>query len=130
VPGWLRWLALAIGSLAAAFWLRILLDIVACDALAGYVCLSLENIVLPGIVAASVLSVLLAWRQAGAGSLALVGWEAAFTVFAYVNGGPRSGTAMLVFGVPFLAAGALLLVSWGLRQSALSQPPSALSGRR
>jgi hypothetical protein len=126
---WLRRLALAVASLAGTVWLLILLDIVACDAIAGYVCVSQENLILLGIVTASLLSVLAAWRWAGLGGLALVVWGVAFAAFAFFTGGPRPGNSVLISGVPFFIAGLLLLGSWYLQPAAPDQPPVAPLGQ-
>jgi hypothetical protein len=126
---WLRRLALAVSSLAAAFWLLILLDILACDAIAGFVCVSWENVLLLGIAAASMLAVFVAWRQAGLGGLALVVWGVAFTTFAYLTSGPRPGFSMLVSGVPFLVGGLLLLGSWFVKRAVPNQASVPAAGR-
>jgi hypothetical protein len=58
-----HWTGRVISAMAAAFWLLILLDILACDALVGFICLNWEMAILVIIVVASILSVILAWRE-------------------------------------------------------------------
>jgi hypothetical protein len=111
-----RWLARAISTLAAAFWLLILLDILACDALVGFVCLNWEMTLLAGLVVASILSVIIAWRREGIGGLVMFLWGLIFTVFAYTTGDSYQVFSMLVSGVPFLIAGLLFLASWWSRR--------------
>jgi hypothetical protein len=111
-----RWAARVISVLATAFWLLILLDILACDALVGFICLNWEMALLAGLVAASVLSVILAWRREGFGGLIMFLWGIVFTTFAAIDSGPYRTSSMLVSGVPFLIAGLLFLASWWSRR--------------
>jgi hypothetical protein len=111
-----RWVARTISTLAAAFWLLILLDILACDALVGFVCLNWEMAILAGLVAASVLSVVIAWRREGIGGLVMILWGLAFSIIACVTSHPQQTLSMLVTGVPFLIAGLLFLASWWSRK--------------
>jgi hypothetical protein len=113
----LRWLARGISALAAGFWLLILLDIVACDALVGFVCLNWELAFLAGLVAVSLVSVILAWRGEGAGVWVMLGWGIVFTVFAAIDSQTHRLVSVLASGVPFLIAGLLYLASWRSRSS-------------
>jgi hypothetical protein len=108
---WLRWIARGISTLAAAFWLLILLDILACDALVGFICVNREMAFLAGFVIASVLSVLIAWRREYIGGFVMILWGLAFAAIAYVTSRPQQVFSMLVSGVPFLLSGSLFLVS-------------------
>lgn len=116
----LRWLARAIGSLAAAFWLFILLDIAACDMLAGFAWMAWERALLLGLTAASLASVVTAWRNDRWGGLALSIWGSVFSLIAYLTSSrPHQAFSILVSGAPFLLAGLLLLFAgWGERRSA------------
>ena len=112
---WLRWLARGISALAAGFWLLILLDIVACDVLVGFVCLNWELALLAALVLISLVSVILAWRGEGAGVWVMLGWGIVFTVFAAIDSKTHRLVSVLASGVPFLIAGLLYLVSWRSR---------------
>jgi uncharacterized RDD family membrane protein YckC len=114
----LRWIARGISSLAAGFWLLIFLDILACDALVGFVCLNWEMALLAGLAIASALSVFIAWRSENVGGLIMILWGLVFSAIAYVTSRPQQTFSMLVSGVPFLIAGSLFLASWGFRQYA------------
>jgi hypothetical protein len=107
-----RWIARGISTLAAAFWLLILLDILACDALVGFICVNWELALLVVLVAASVLSVAIAWRREGIGGLIMFLWGIVFTTFAAIDSGSYKASSMLMSGVPFLIAGLLFLASW------------------
>lgn len=113
-----RWTARAISTLAAAFWLLILLDILACDVLVGFICLNWEMALLAGMVVASVISVIIAWRREGVGGLVMILWGLIFCAIAYITSRPQQVFSMLVSGVPFLIAGLLFLTSWWSRRSA------------
>jgi len=113
IAHWMCWMARGISTLAAAFWLLISLVILACDALVGFICVNWEMAFLAGLVIASVLSVLIAWRWEGVGSFVMILWGLAFTAIAYVISRPQQVFSLLVSGVPFLIAGLLFLTSWG-----------------
>jgi hypothetical protein len=113
---WMRWMARLISALTAGFWLLILLDILVCDAIAGFVCLNWETAILAGMVITSMLSVLVAWWRAKLGGIVMILWGLAFTMIAYLTSRPYEVTSMLVTGVPFLIAGFLFLASgWSSR---------------
>jgi hypothetical protein len=116
----LRWLARAISSLAAAFWCLIWLDILACDALAGFACVTWESALLMGLTAASVVSAVSAWWRDGLGGLALCLWGGVFSLIAYLTSShPHQAFSILVSGAPFLLAGLFLLAAgWVERRSA------------
>jgi hypothetical protein len=118
----LRWLARAIGTLAATFWLLILLDILACDVLVGFVCINWEIALLFGMVVFSLLSVILAWRREGTGGLMTILWGLVFASISYVTSRPHHIYSMLVTGVPFILAGCLLLASWLLNKTDSTAP--------
>ncbi len=110
------WLPRAISTLAAAFWLLILLDIVACDTLVGFVCVNWEIAMLLGLVVISLLCVLISWRREGVGGLLMLLWGIAFSAIAFVTSPTRRAYSIMVSGMPFLVAGILFLVSWWLSQ--------------
>ena len=116
---WMLWMARGISTLAAAFWLLILLDILACDALVGFICLNWEMALLAGLVIASVLSVLIAWRRENVGGFIMILWGFVFSSIAYMTSRPQQVFSMLVSGVPFLIAGLLFLASWWLSPRAV-----------
>jgi hypothetical protein len=109
-----RWSARAISTLSALFWLLILLDIIACDVLVGFVCLNWEMAILAGLAAASLLCVIIAWRRERIGGVVMILWGLMFTAFAYLTSRPQQALSMLVSGVPFLISGLLFLTSWWL----------------
>jgi hypothetical protein len=102
---WLRWVARAVGTPVAAFW--ILVGIV--SALMEEAPASWESLVLAGLILASAISVAAAWRWERAGGAAVVACGLAHAIFAAVAAGHNRGLAILVTGVPFLIAGALFL---------------------
>jgi hypothetical protein len=112
VVQWLRWIALAISSLTAAFWLFILIDILLCDLVVGCVSVTWDMALLLFLVVASIASAAIAWRWESIGGPVLIIWGLAFTVIAYVTSRPHQAFSMLVTGVPFLIAGTLFLASW------------------
>jgi hypothetical protein len=107
-----RWLARGVSTVAVSLWLLIFLDILACDALVGFICLDWEMFLLAGIVTFSFLSVILAWRREGMGGMVMILWGLVFSGIAYVTSRPHQVYSMLMSGVPFLIAGLLFLVSW------------------
>jgi hypothetical protein len=121
IAQWMRWIARAISSLITAFWLLILLDIVACDAFVGFICLNWEMLLLFGLVTASMLSVVIAWRIESLGGFVMLLWGLAFSAIAIVtSSGSQLTLSILVSGVPFFIAGVLFLASWWLRFSRAS----------
>lgn len=117
-----RWIARGISVLAAAVWLLIMLDILACDLLVGFVCLNWEMVLLIVMATASVFSVILAWWHEGIGGGIMLFWGLAFTTIAYVTSQPQHVFSMMVTGVPFIIAGFLFLASWWLRKQPLANP--------
>jgi hypothetical protein len=109
-----RWTARIISTLAASFWLLILLDVVVCDALVGFICLDWEMALLVLIVAAAILSVILSWHKEGIGGFVMLLWGIIFTTFSAIDNQAYWAVSMLVSGVPFLVAGFLFLVTWCL----------------
>jgi hypothetical protein len=109
-----RWLARAISTLAAAVWMLIMLDILACDLLVGFVCLSWETILLVVMAVLSLVSVIIAWWREGLGGCVMLLWGLTFTIIAYVTSRPQHIYSMLITGVPFIVASFLFLVSWRL----------------
>lgn len=120
VAQWMRWIARIISSLAAAFWLLILIDILLCDLLVGCVSVTWDMALLLFLVVASVASVAIAWRWENIGGPVLIFWGLAFTAIAYVTSRPHQAFSMLVTGVPFLIAGLLFLVSWWSHRVAMN----------
>lgn len=115
-----RWMARGISTLAAAVWLLIMLDILACDLLVGFVCLNWETMLLVVMAVASVLSVIIAWRREGIGGCVMLLWGFIFITIAYITSRPQHVYSMLVTGVPFIFAGTLFLASWWLGKRALA----------
>lgn len=113
----LRWLARVVSTVAAIFWLLILLDIIACDALVGFVCMNWEMALLLGLASVSLLCVVLAWWREDVGGLLMLLWGIAFSAIALVTSPTRRVYSILVSGVPFLVAGILFLASWWLTQA-------------
>jgi hypothetical protein len=119
-----RWLARGISTIAAGIWLLIMLDILACDVLVGFVCLNWEMALLVGMATLSLLSLILAWRQEGLGGFVMILWGIVFSAIAYVTSRPQQFYSMLVSGVPFLIAGLLFMVSWWSRKGVLNEEVS------
>jgi len=109
---WIRWSALTISSLTAAFWLLILIDILLCDLVVGCVSVTWDMGLLLFLVIASIASVAIAWRRENIGGPVLIIWGLAFATIAYVTSRPHQAFSMLVTGVPFLIAGLLFMASW------------------
>jgi len=114
---WLHWIARGIGSLVAAFWLFV-----------GIISginepepLTLEGAIMAGLIAASVLGVLIAWWGEGLGGIILLFVAIAHSTFAYIASGHNKGFAMLISGGPWLLVGVLFLTSW--RRSTRSGDP-------
>jgi hypothetical protein len=116
-----RWLARGISTIAAGIWLLIMLDILACDVLVGFVCLNWEMALLVGMATLSLLTLILAWRQEGLGGFVMILWGIVFSAIAYVTSRPQQFYSMLVSGVPFLIAGLLFMVSWWSRKGVLNE---------
>lgn len=112
VVQWIRWIALAISSLTAAYWLLILIDILLCELVVGCVSVTWDIALLLFLVVASIASVAIAWRWENIGGPVLIFWGLAFAAIAYVTSRPHQAFSMLVTGVPFLIAGLLFLASW------------------
>lgn len=126
-PQWLptsiRWIARIISTLAALAWLLIFLDILVCEALFGSICFFGEFALLGGMVTASILSVLLAWRWERSGGLLMILWGLIFAAIAYMTSRPYETASVLATGVPFLVAGCMFVVSWRLKQPEMSNGP-------
>ena len=105
---WVRWTARGIGSIAAAFWLIIALLYAFVDPQP----LTQESMVMVGLMAVSLSSVLVAWWREGLGGMLLLICAIAQSVFAYIASGHHRGLAMSISGGPFLLAGILFLISW------------------
>lgn len=117
-----RWVARAISALATAFWLLVLLDIIACDAFVGFICLDWETILLFGLVVASALSVFIAWKKEKIGGFIMILWGLAFSAIGIVTSyGSHLALSILASGVPFLIAGILFLASGWLTASKASK---------
>ena len=120
VAQWIRWIALAISSLTAAYWLLILINILLCELVVGCVSVTWDIALLLFLVVASIASVAIAWRWENIGGPVLILWGLSFTVIAYVTSRPHQAFSMLVTGVPFLIAGLLFLASWWSRRIVLN----------
>ena len=114
-----HWLARGISAIAAAFWLLILLDILACDALVGFICINWELALLAGLTAFSMLCVMIAWHNESIGGFVMIIWGLAFTIIACATSRNYLFISVLVSGVPFLIAGGLFLMSWRLSNTSM-----------
>jgi hypothetical protein len=103
-----RWIARAIGSLAAAFWLFA----GAASAMASGDPWTWESTVLTLLIVASALSVLVAWRREGIGGTLVVMCGIAHSAFASIAAGHNKGLAMLMTGGPLVISGILFLGGW------------------
>lgn len=108
VMKWIGWLARGIGSFVAMFWL--LAGIV--SGIAESQPWTVESAIMAGLITASALSVLIAWRREGIGGMLVIICAIAHSAFAYVASGHNQGLAMLISGGPFLLIGVLFLASW------------------
>jgi hypothetical protein len=127
VANWMRWIARTISTLAALAWLLIFLDIVACEALFGSICINWEMALLAGMVIVSLASVLVAWRWELIGGLVMFIWGLVFAAIAYVTSRPYQAISVLVTGIPFLIAGSLFMASWWLDQAINSNEPLSIA---
>ncbi len=109
---WVRWIARGIGSLAGTFWLLTLIASLIVEVIGGDMTLSLEGVMLGGLVIFATLGVLIAWRREGSGGMMVLIGAMAFGTFAYVTAGHNKVWAMLITGGPFLVAGILFLACW------------------
>jgi hypothetical protein len=127
-----RWSARVIGSLASVYWTLVLIASGLAELTSNAEPPAPEGAVLSGLVVASVLGVLLAWRRERVGGpLALVG-GVALSAFAYATAGHNKPFAILVSGAPFLVAGALFVISgWGLSRRGMQviEEPSGTTTR-
>lgn len=104
----MRWVARAIGLVAAGCWAVPLgAGLVMGDAAA----VSGEGIALSGLILFTVLGLVIAWRNEHAGGTIVVAGALALSVFAYLTAGHNKALAVLVSGVPFLVSGVLFLAS-------------------
>lgn len=108
----MRWGAQTISMLVTAFWLMILVINLLCECVVGYISISWESTSQVFLVAASVLSLTLAWRWEGAGGLVMTLWGVIFTIIAYLTSRPYQIFSMLITGVPYVIASSLFLASW------------------
>jgi hypothetical protein len=115
-----RWAARGISTAAAGFWSLILLDIIACDALAGFVCIEWEMVIFVSMVTLTILSVVIAWRVELIGGIIMIVWGMAYAAIAGITSRPYAAFSMLVTGVPFIVAGSLFFASGWLGRSATS----------
>ena len=115
-----RWAARGISTAAAGFWLLILLDIIACDALVGFVCIEWEMVLLISLVTLSILSVVVAWRTERIGGIIMIVWGIVFAAIAGITSRPYATFSMFVTGIPFIIAGGLFFACGWLGRSAAS----------
>jgi len=102
---WFRRAGRAIGSVVAGSWLLIGVLAFAADDEPW----TWESSVLTGLVVASALAVVVAWRRQRLGAVLVLLCGAAHSLFAYSVSGHNKGLAMAVAGLPLLVAGSLLL---------------------
>ncbi len=112
----LRRMARAIGSTVIAFWLFMGVG----HAVGESEPLTSEGAIMAGLICASTLGVLVAWRREGPGGAILIACAVAHSTFALFAAGRNHAFAMLVTGGPFALIGALFLLVWKrARQSAV-----------
>ncbi len=104
----LRRIARAIGSLVAAFWMFMGIA----HAVSESEPLTSEGAIMAGLMCASILGGLVAWRRAGPGGAILIICALAHSTFACLAAGRNHAFAMLVRGGPFALIGALFLLVW------------------
>lgn len=108
LAGAARVAARTISTLAALFWLLLLLDIITCEVLGGYICLDWETLLLTFLTFASIFFVLVAWRGSLAGGLFMIAWGLAFSLIAgAASEGKDLAVSVLVSGGPFVLSGIL-----------------------
>jgi hypothetical protein len=114
VAKWLRYIARATALVLVAGWL--FTGIV--GALFSRDPWTWESTVMSVLVLTLSVGVAIAWRCEGLGGAIVLAGGVAFSAFAYLSAGHNKGYAMLVSGVPFLAAGALSLAAhWRVGRS-------------
>lgn len=110
---WIRWIARAVDSLVAAFWLFVGVA----NAIVEPGPWTLKSVIMAGLIATSALGVLIAWWREGPGGTVVLVCGVAHSAFAYLAAGHNRVLAMLVSGVPLLVAGILFLLSqWRSRE--------------
>jgi hypothetical protein len=102
-----RRIGLALGTLAGSFWAFIVIV----SLFQGVQDLDLESGILTVLIVAGIGATIQAWRDAFAGSFALMGVGAAFMIFAWFSAGHNKGFAMIISGGPFLLSGLLIWFS-------------------
>ena len=105
---WLRWLARGIGTLAAGFWLIVILI----TAFVGDEEFTFQSWILIILIIASAWSVVAAWGWELIGGACVLACGLAHAVFALISSGHNHALAVAVSGVPFLLSGSLFLLSW------------------
>ena len=105
---WMRASARTLGTVAAAFWAFGLLM----GAVTGGAPLDAESAVMAGLVVASVLGVVLAWRREALGGAIVLVCGIAHTIFACLVASRNQLLAIGVAGLPFFVAGLLFLGVW------------------
>lgn len=118
---WLGWAARLISGAAVGFWLLIFLQLVACDALVGFVCVNWEMALLAGMAFTSLACVLLAWRNARIGGVVMISWGVLFAAIALLTSSPYQILSVGVTGAPFVLAGIIFLASDGSRRDIASK---------
>jgi hypothetical protein len=118
---WPRWVARAMGTPIAAFWLFVgIVSGVVDEAPWNW-----ESAVLGALILASAVSVAAAWRWERAGGIAVVACGLAHSAFALIAAGHSKGFAVLISGVPFLLVGGLFLWSWWRSRESDGRPAEA-----
>jgi hypothetical protein len=110
--GPLRWLARILGVVVAILWLTVGIGLAVLEREPW----TPEAWVMAGLILASSLAVVVAWRREKIGGLLVVLSGVAHSVFALISSGHNRGLAMLISGGPFLLIGALFALSargWG-----------------
>lgn len=115
---WERRIARGIGTFAGAYWAFILLI----ETIWGDTTVSLEGMILAGLIIVMVIGVAIAWHWEGIGGIIVVIGSITLGTFAYITAGHNKFFAVSVTGLPFLLAGILFLTSyWKKRKPKISQ---------
>ncbi|HEY60720.1 MAG TPA: hypothetical protein G4N92_08590 [Anaerolineae bacterium] len=104
----LRWIARVLGSLVAVFWLFAGIG----SGMNNPNPLMWEDAIMAGLIATSVIGVLVAWKRELTGGIIILVCAIAHITFASIIAGHNKGFAMLISGGPLLLVGTLFLASW------------------
>jgi len=105
---WVRWIARALGSLVVVYWVIVGIT----SAIGDDAPWTWESTVIVVLIAASAVSVAVAWWREGIGGLLLLVCGVALGAFAGITAAHSRGVAVLLAGSPLVVVGVLFVGSW------------------